>query len=119
LPSASVCLRLTTLQRFLPCGTDPRIARADPTKPTDPPASTLGAKDHAALPSEKRYGRNMTAETRRIWLGFLNHYRTMCLAPQPDFRRLLELIQGIQLAAQASSPAMESSLNGAMVSSVM
>jgi hypothetical protein len=24
------------------------------------------------------------------WLPFLDTYRTMCLAPQPDFRRVLE-----------------------------
>jgi exonuclease III len=26
----------------------------------------------------------------QIWLPFLDTYRTMCLAPRPDFRRLLE-----------------------------
>jgi hypothetical protein len=28
-----------------------------------------------------------------IWLPFLDTYRTMCMAPQPDFRRLLEGIR--------------------------
>jgi hypothetical protein len=29
----------------------------------------------------------------------INHYRTMCLAPQPEFRRLLEEIYEMRLAA--------------------
>jgi hypothetical protein len=47
-----------------------------------------------------------TAETENAasyqggaWLPFLNTYRTMCLAPQPDFRRVLENVQAMQLAA--------------------
>jgi len=37
--------------------------------------------------------------TGASWLGFLNSYRTMCLAPTPEFRRVLEEIQGLPLAA--------------------
>jgi len=33
------------------------------------------------------------------WLPFLNTYRTMCLAPQPDFRRVLDDVRAMQLAA--------------------
>ena len=33
------------------------------------------------------------------WLPFLNTYRTMCIAPQPDFQRVLEQIREIQVAA--------------------
>lgn len=33
------------------------------------------------------------------WLPFLNTYRTMCLAPEPDFRRVLEEIRDARLAA--------------------
>lgn len=33
------------------------------------------------------------------WLPFLNAYRTMCLAPEPDFRRVLEEIRDMRLAA--------------------
>jgi hypothetical protein len=47
-----------------------------------------------------------TAETENTasyqggaWLPFLDTYRTMCLAPQPDFRRVLEDVQAMQLAA--------------------
>src|SRR5580704_8598910 len=34
-----------------------------------------------------------------LWLPFLDTYRTMCLAPQPDFRRVLEDVRAMQLAA--------------------
>jgi len=34
-----------------------------------------------------------------IWLPFLNTYRTMCLAPKPEFRRVLEEIRELRLAA--------------------
>jgi hypothetical protein len=33
------------------------------------------------------------------WLPFLDTYRTMCLAPQPDFRRVLEEVREMRLAA--------------------
>ena len=32
-------------------------------------------------------------------LPFLNTYRTMCLAPMPDFRLVLEGVRSIQFAA--------------------
>jgi hypothetical protein len=34
-----------------------------------------------------------------VWLPFLDTYRTMCLAPQPHFRRVLEDVRAMQLAA--------------------
>lgn len=34
-----------------------------------------------------------------IWLPFLNTYRTMCIAPEPGFKRVLEDIRELQLAA--------------------
>jgi hypothetical protein len=34
-----------------------------------------------------------------IELPFLDTYRTMCLAPQPDFRRLLEQARDLPMAA--------------------
>jgi hypothetical protein len=34
-----------------------------------------------------------------IWLPFLDTYRTMCLAPQPHFRRVLEEVREMRLAA--------------------
>jgi hypothetical protein len=38
-------------------------------------------------------------ETGDAKLPFLDTYRTMCLAPQPDFRRVLEDVRAMQLAA--------------------
>src|SRR5690349_2015855 len=35
----------------------------------------------------------------QIWLPFLDTYRTMCLAPQPEFRRLLEQARDVPIAA--------------------
>jgi hypothetical protein len=35
----------------------------------------------------------------RSWLQFLNTYSTMCIAPRPVFRRVLEEIRELQLAA--------------------
>jgi hypothetical protein len=34
-----------------------------------------------------------------IWLPFVDAYRTMCLAPNPDFLRTLEGIRQLQMAA--------------------
>jgi hypothetical protein len=36
---------------------------------------------------------------RGVWLPFLNTYRTMCLAPKPEFRRVLEEIREMPLGA--------------------
>jgi hypothetical protein len=33
------------------------------------------------------------------WLPFLDTYRTLCVAPPPDFRRLLEEIWEVRLVA--------------------
>lgn len=33
------------------------------------------------------------------WLPFLNTYRTMCIAPEPGFKRVLEDIRDLRLAA--------------------
>jgi hypothetical protein len=35
------------------------------------------------------------------WLPFLRTYRTMCLAPEPGFRQMLEEIRETRLAASA------------------
>jgi hypothetical protein len=34
-----------------------------------------------------------------VWLPFLDTYRTMCRAPEPAFRRILEDIRALRLAA--------------------
>jgi hypothetical protein len=31
------------------------------------------------------------------WLAFLDTYRTMCVAPQPEFRHLLEGVRAMRL----------------------
>ena len=36
------------------------------------------------------------------WLPFLDTYRTMCLAPEPEFRRLLEEARELPIAASES-----------------
>jgi len=36
------------------------------------------------------------------WLPFLKTYRTMCLAPKPEFRRVLEEIHEMRLADDAA-----------------
>ena len=46
---------------------------------------------------EPAEGRNLADHSG--WLPFLNTYRTMCLAPQPDFRLVLEEVRGMQVAA--------------------
>jgi hypothetical protein len=33
------------------------------------------------------------------WLPFLDTYRTMCLVPQPEFRRVLDEIREMRMAA--------------------
>jgi hypothetical protein len=35
----------------------------------------------------------------KIWLPFLKTYRTICLAPSADFRRMLEDVRELGLAA--------------------
>jgi hypothetical protein len=35
----------------------------------------------------------------QIWLPFLDTYRTMCLAPPPEFMRLLEQAGGLPIVA--------------------
>ena len=42
----------------------------------------------------------MTTPYREVlWLPFLDTYRTMCLAPQPDFRQVLAGVLSMELAA--------------------
>ena len=35
----------------------------------------------------------------RFWLPFVDAYRTMCLAPEPALKRLLEGVRDLRLAA--------------------
>ena len=34
-----------------------------------------------------------------VWLPFLNTYRTMCRAPEPNFRQILEDVRGLRFGA--------------------
>jgi hypothetical protein len=43
----------------------------------------------ACRPREKRW---------KYWLPFVLHYRTMCIAPDANFRRMLEDIRELHLA---------------------
>jgi site-specific DNA recombinase len=44
--------------------------------------------------------RNMANSAKsEIWLPFLDTYRTMCVAPKPDFLRVLEKIREIRFAS--------------------
>jgi site-specific DNA recombinase len=58
----------------------------------------LLAETSAAAAQEKRDGqRNLTKS--EIWLPFLDTYRTMCRAPEPAFRSVLEGIRELCPAA--------------------
>ncbi len=43
------------------------------------------------------------AKTHSKWLPFLDTYRTMCFAPPPEFRRVLEKVRALGLGDQAES----------------
>jgi hypothetical protein len=64
-------------------------------------AIPLVADAFAGALTRARRGAGNTAKSAKskIWLPFLDTYRTMCLAPQPDFRRVLEDVLAMQLAA--------------------
>jgi hypothetical protein len=51
------------------------------------------------VPDEAGGARAFCPGCGRVWLPSLDTYRTMCLAPQPDFRRVLEDVLAMQLAA--------------------
>jgi hypothetical protein len=58
----------------------------------------LGVLLDAVVQGLKRLNTAKRAKSE-IWLPFLDTYRTMCLAPQPDFRRVLKDVRAMQLAA--------------------
>jgi hypothetical protein len=52
------------------------------------------------FPAKSRWsGSQRCVSVPNNWLPFLDTYRTMCLAPQPDFKRVLEDVRAMQLAA--------------------
>src|SRR6202035_2257327 len=58
-----------------------------------PPMRLPNPRKRRTFPCERRHSR----KNRHAWLPFLDTYRTMCLAP--DFRRVLEDVRAMQLAA--------------------
>jgi hypothetical protein len=52
-----------------------------------------GNMDVQPPPPTVKDARHHCGRDRTAWLPFLNTYRTMCLAPEPPFRRILEEIR--------------------------
>jgi hypothetical protein len=75
---------------------DPGPEEDLPDVPHDQPAVTRRGDLWLLGPSGvPRHPKSAKSE---IWLPFLDTYRTMCLAPQPDFRRVLAGVR-VELAA--------------------
>jgi len=59
--------------------------------------------DHSPLYRQsqifKREGIGLDRSTLADWVPFVNTYRTMCLAPKPEFRRVLEDVRQLKLAS--------------------
>ena len=47
----------------------------------------------------KREGIGLDRSTLADWVPFVNTYRTMCLAPKPEIRRVLEDVRQLKLAS--------------------
>jgi hypothetical protein len=58
----------------------------------------LLAETTLALEKKKAVG-DTAGGPSQIWLPFLDTYRTMCLVPKPEFRRLLEQARDLPIAA--------------------
>ena len=78
-----------------------RLAAAD-----DPEVAAMWRRSFAGEPARKvpqtKKGTEVEVDLTfmsLIWLPFLNAYRTMCLAPKPEFRRVLEEIHELRLVA--------------------
>jgi hypothetical protein len=54
---------------------------------------------NAAVRGLFRLRRSGTVRDANSWLPFLDTYRTMCRAPEPDFRQILEDIRELRFAA--------------------
>jgi len=71
-----------------------------PAGPSDGPHPPSNALAETTLVLEKgRAARRYRQRPSQIWLPFLDTYRTMCLAPQPEFRRLLDQARDLPIAA--------------------
>ena len=58
----------------------------------------LLAETNASVARSKA-GNGGNSSKNEIWLPFLNTYRTMCVEPEPEFRRVLEDARGFRFAA--------------------
>jgi hypothetical protein len=54
--------------------------------------TTIAARASAAIQAK--------SAKKEIWLPFLNTYRTMCIAPESGFRRLLQDVRSFDTAAK-------------------
>src|SRR4029077_6815526 len=73
-------------------------------RPKDGNARNCRPETGARQPNPREYQRFLQTRKnqpgdRTAWLPFLHPYRTMCLALQPHFRRVLEDVRAMQLAA--------------------
>jgi hypothetical protein len=60
--------------------------------PTDVIARKLTFGNSVAIPAIAKT-KNMRRYRKDSWLPFLDTYRTMCLAPEPQFQRVLEAVR--------------------------
>ena len=60
---------------------------------------TIPNVGHYPMMEFRRHGRAVLVITLSLsWLGFLDTYRTMCIAPSSDFRQVLEDVRELKLA---------------------
>jgi hypothetical protein len=62
-------------------------------------ASRSIASDKNSAAARVAAGEKAKSAKSEIWLPFLNAYRTMCIAPSPDFLQALEGISTLRRAA--------------------
>ena len=62
-------------------------------QPFDLLAETAAIAAHSAIDNGANSAKN------EIWLPFVDTFRTMCLAPKPELRRLLDDVRDLRLAA--------------------
>ena len=58
-----------------------------------------GLAETAVIAARAAEAETAKSAKTEIWLPFLDTYRTMCLAPNPEFRRLLEQVRDLPTAA--------------------
>jgi len=58
-----------------------------------------GLAETAVIAARAAEAETAKSAKTEIWLPFLDTYRTMCLAPNPEFRQLLEQARDLPTAA--------------------